>query len=117
MSMPSVEENKGMSKKFPMHLLLTLVRNRDLRKAGIAVPGIKVGDISDLAEILFPDEDFGWSSSILVADKLRPHILKQHPNLGKIPLRGINSVNYQRFVDRAINRFGLGKLEIRPVKK
>ncbi len=117
MIMAPVEESKGKSKKFLMRLLLTLARNGDLRKLKIAVPGIRVENIIELAEVLFPHKTYVVYSNVSIAHDLGPHILRQHPNLGKISLKGITSENYQRFVDRAINKFGLGKLEIQPVRK
>lgn len=112
----SVDSSKAL-RRFPVRLLLTLARNKELRKAQIAVDGISIGDINKLARTMLPESfSGGWSSGFHVAEKLGPLILKQHPTLAKIPLKGIREENYEEFVSRATKKFGLTELEIRPAE-
>ncbi len=112
-----IDERKRVGRKFPVRLLFTLARNKELRKLQIAVSGIKVGEISDLAGVMFPEGDFGWSPALCVSTRLGTRILKQYPNLAKVSLKGVDNSNYEKFVDRAIKKLGSKELEIRPAKK
>lgn len=108
--------DKVKSKKFPVRLLFTLARLKELRKRRVEVVGITVGDISSLASVMFPDKSFEWSASILVAEQLGRLILKQHPCLSDVSLKGVSEKNYKEFVARAVSEVGGSKkLEIRPV--
>lgn len=108
--------NKVAGKKFPVRLLFTLARVKELRKRKVPISGITMGDISNLASVMFPDRSFEWSASILVAEKLGRLILKQHPCLANVSLKGVGEKNYEEFVARAVIKAGGSKkLEIRPV--
>jgi hypothetical protein len=101
----------------PLALLLPILLGDEIsRYGGLAEEwGVALGDVSDLASVMWPGQNF-WHTEYhkVVPDLLRPAILAQHPKLSEITPKNIYFVGYRAWLAEQVAIYG-EYLALRPV--
>jgi len=92
-----------------LRILLSIIMSSQMREARVRpkTVGVTLGDICDLAQLVWPKRDWWWSEFLVeVPKQLRPILLKQHPGLAKVSVKGLNNANFEVWLTKQTKRYG-----------